>query len=622
MVPIGLRLAAIDTDHRPDDAEVTLTDESTHLGARPVALDLSIPIELVVLSGRDRSVHCRPLGSEWRVNFGVRQLWKALPGEIATVIANRRRDLNDGPYLSGTITSTRIAVDELDLVPLGLQEAGNWDPAEHYWRQEGDPIEEWARPIIDHGPRPQFEMEQVRPSDDPDDQDEPFFDSMREAVGLKERGEFDAAVATLMRRCRRDLRCLDAHSNLGSLVYEHWPEQAIRNYEIGMRIGELTLGEGFEGVLPWGLIDNRPFLRCAHGYGLCLWRLGRFEEAAEVFERMLWLNPTDNQRARFLIDDVRAERAWEECTPQEGREGRDDGHGRHETQQQRWRRAAGRILTVLRNTPPWTWPRAASGTLVGVLRDAGAGELDRLRAADLAAKQVFLSDQIVDTLLQIVANSEETDALRGRAAFVLGPVLENAEVEGFDELYAPICEAKYLRVMAFLRQHYEDPEVPALVRKRILEASVRGIPIDVQDWHQDAVREAFASDDEDWRRTAVYAMRWVPDFEEQIVEALESANPHIQCQAVHAVASWEIEEAWPRIFALVNSGSSDTLLMLALVGAVATISPHAPHEVLGHLIDSGDEEVAESARGALGIIDSLMREALAGDDDEEGLPIH
>lgn len=31
------------------------------------------------------------------------------------------------------------------------------------------------------------------------------------------------------------------------------------------------------------------------GYGLCLWRLGRWEEAEPVFERLLWLSPSDNQ---------------------------------------------------------------------------------------------------------------------------------------------------------------------------------------------------------------------------------------------------------------------------------------------------------------------------------------
>ena len=54
------------------------------------------------------------------------------------------------------------------------------------------------------------------------------------------------------------------------------PERVVRHYEAGVRIGELSLGDEFDGVLSWGLIDNRPFLRCLHGYGLCLWRLGRF----------------------------------------------------------------------------------------------------------------------------------------------------------------------------------------------------------------------------------------------------------------------------------------------------------------------------------------------------------
>ena len=83
-------------------------------------------------------------------------------------------------------------------------------------------------------------------------------------------------------------------------------------YEVGLRIGELSLGDDFNGVLPWGHIDNRPFLRCMHGYGLCLWRLGRFNEAERVFHRMLWLNPSDNQGVRFLIDEVKAKTAWED----------------------------------------------------------------------------------------------------------------------------------------------------------------------------------------------------------------------------------------------------------------------------------------------------------------------
>jgi hypothetical protein len=80
----------------------------------------------------------------------------------------------------------------------------------------------------------------------------------------------------------------------------------------GFVIGELSLGDHFSGVLPWGYVDNRPFLRCLHGSGLCCWRLGRLEEAACIFDRMLWLNPSDNQGVRCLIGELRAKRSWED----------------------------------------------------------------------------------------------------------------------------------------------------------------------------------------------------------------------------------------------------------------------------------------------------------------------
>ena len=104
---------------------------------------------------------------------------------------------------------------------------------------------------------------------------------------------------SLMALCQADLRCLDAHSHLGNLVFDHNPQDAIRHYEVGLRIGELSLGNDFTDLLPWGHIDNRLFLRCTHGFGLCLWRLGRFDEAERVFDRMLWMNPSDNQACGF-----------------------------------------------------------------------------------------------------------------------------------------------------------------------------------------------------------------------------------------------------------------------------------------------------------------------------------
>lgn len=42
-----------------------------------------------------------------------------------------------------------------------------------------------------------------------------------------------------------------------------------------------------------------------------MWRLGKFDHAAEVLERMLWLNPADNQGARGLLPAARAGEPWQ-----------------------------------------------------------------------------------------------------------------------------------------------------------------------------------------------------------------------------------------------------------------------------------------------------------------------
>jgi len=133
-----------------------------------------------------------------------------------------------------------------------------------------------------------------------------------------ERGDFVHALRLLEALCQADLCSLDAHAHLGTYWLGHRPEVAFWHFEVGYGIGQLSLGPAFDGVLLWACFDNRLFLRCMHGYGLCLWRLGRFREAKSIFERMLWMNPSDNQGVRFLLRAVRAKRNWLDFTEEEG----------------------------------------------------------------------------------------------------------------------------------------------------------------------------------------------------------------------------------------------------------------------------------------------------------------
>lgn len=266
-------------------------------------------INLITLNVKQRAIRCRYLDSGETVTLqtAVRDV---VPGMVITVEPNKVWTFRKYPYMSGKVVDSRIDIEALQIKQLQLKKLGLWDPEEHYWGKENEPREAWVQAIIARGKRPEFEMEQVIPGEDPEDYDS---DPITEAVELKHNGDHAGASKILEDTLEDDLRCIDAHAHLGSLSFDTWHRWALLHYEVGVRIGEHSLGKGFNGLLPWSWINNRPFLRCLHGYGLCLWKQKIFDEALDVFERILWLNPSDNQGVRFLVPDVKAKKAYEEC---------------------------------------------------------------------------------------------------------------------------------------------------------------------------------------------------------------------------------------------------------------------------------------------------------------------
>jgi hypothetical protein len=75
-------------------------------------------------------------------------------------------------------------------------------------------------------------------------------------------------------------------------------------------VAERALPEDFDGVLGWGWVDNRPFLRCLHGLTLSAWRLELYEEAEELCWALLWLNPGDHLGAAELLAKIVARQSW------------------------------------------------------------------------------------------------------------------------------------------------------------------------------------------------------------------------------------------------------------------------------------------------------------------------
>jgi len=90
-------------------------------------------------------------------------------------------------------------------------------------------------------------------------------------------------------------------------------------------------------------------------------------------------------------------------------------------------------LKILRDTPPWEWPEGTDKMLLGIFPDVQRDKSDRLLAAELAGDYIVINDELADALLSIVGNGEESENLRARAVISLGPALETAYIDGFED---------------------------------------------------------------------------------------------------------------------------------------------------------------------------------------------
>jgi hypothetical protein len=272
-------------------------------------------------------------------------------------------------------------------------------------------------------------------------------------------------------------------------------------------------------------------------------------------------------------------------------------------------------LKILLDIPPWEWPRDAGKTFRKTLLDGRADPADRLIAAELAGDTVAINDDLADVLLTIVRNPGEPEELRAKAATSFGPALEMAFTEfdealsGFDDPdCVPITEDMFHTIQESLQKLYMDTSTPKLVRRRILEASVR----DPEPWHEDLIREAFASGDREWMLTAVFAMQWVRGFEDEVLAQLESADEKIHFEAVVAAGNKELDAAWPHVAAIVKDARTPKDLLIAAIGAAGSIRPAEAGVLLVDLADSDDEDIAEAADEAM-----MMAELVPDDEEDE-----
>lgn len=273
-------------------------------------------------------------------------------------------------------------------------------------------------------------------------------------------------------------------------------------------------------------------------------------------------------------------------------------------------------LAALKDIPPWDWPRDTGKMLLGLLRDDKTPDGDRLLAVDLAGDSTVIDDELAEALIAHVRDDRRTEEIRAAAALSLGPALEQADLLGFDDADdVPITEETFQKLQSALREVFSNAGLPSELRRRVLEASVRA----PQDWHVDVIHTAYAERDGSWRLTAVFCMRYVRGFDEQILAALDDPDPAIRCEAVLAAGEWGLEAAWPHVKALVTSKKTEKPLLVAAIEAVASIRPSEAPQVLAHLADSDDEDIAGAVAEALDMADvgPFDEDEMFPDDDPD-----
>jgi tetratricopeptide (TPR) repeat protein len=127
-------------------------------------------------------------------------------------------------------------------------------------------------------------------------------EEFEDALETLRSGHYETAARLLRAFIKRFPYHIDSYHHLGIIETDLGHQGlALKYFEMGYRIGLRAVPEDFAGRLPWIHLQNRPFLRAAHGFGLALERERRHLDAVDVYERILVLNPDDNQGVRYLL---------------------------------------------------------------------------------------------------------------------------------------------------------------------------------------------------------------------------------------------------------------------------------------------------------------------------------
>jgi HEAT repeat protein len=221
----------------------------------------------------------------------------------------------------------------------------------------------------------------------------------------------------------------------------------------------------------------------------------------------------------------------------------------------------------------------------------------RVQAIELLWEDV--STDVLEAFLRMVRDDEATE-VRAAAAIALGSFVFRGEM---DELSPEWTE----RTQETLFDVWSDPREDVDVRRRALEALANSSREGVDE----AIQEAYASDDQRLQVSAVFAMGKSADdrWGAVVLEELESDEREIRFEATRAAGELSLEDAVPVLTELVYE--DDVEIRDAAVWSLGEIGGREVQRVLNLLADEARENEDEDLLAA--VEDAIAAATLGAD---------
>ncbi|MEY3898171.1 MAG: hypothetical protein RLZZ214_3692 [Verrucomicrobiota bacterium] len=214
-------------------------------------------------------------------------------------MAKRKKKVGGGAFGSGKKAEPSIPKPKLDSV-MSVRDSERMTKMIHKIIASKDfgSVDEVQRFVQEHlAGREMEELEAMLPDDGPQsdfDRAESLIEGIPEGTAPEEVVRIAKQALTLSEDC------MGAWFEYG--VYAEDAATALERFEQGIERGrvrfEEQIRESGEGHGLWGYVEARDFMRLLEEKAKALVELGELEQAAEVYQEMLALNPLDNQGIR------------------------------------------------------------------------------------------------------------------------------------------------------------------------------------------------------------------------------------------------------------------------------------------------------------------------------------